>query len=101
MMSVYNPQVKLTQKAVLMSKISTQLTEKQFKKYIDPYLSQAKRGLTSQIPRYKLCNYILYGLHPGCQGEQIPIVVKAGSEKKKPVTGRSTCTFLNGATMAV
>ena len=84
-----------------MSKIPTQLTEKQFEKHIDPYLSQAKRGFSSQIPGYKLFNYILYWLHTGCQWEQIPIATKPDSEKKKLVTVRSTSTFLNGARMAV
>jgi hypothetical protein len=84
-----------------MSKIPTQLTQKQFEKHIEPYLSQAKRGFTAQIPRYKLFNYILYWLHTGCQWEQIPIATKTGSEKKKLVTVRSTGTLLSGATMAV
>ena len=79
----HNPEVKLTQKAPLMSKIPTKLTQKQFKKHIDPYLSQAKRGFTGQIPRYKLFNYILYWLHTGCQWEQIPIATLLGSEKKR------------------
>jgi hypothetical protein len=84
-----------------MSKIPTQLTEKQFKQHIDPYLSQAKRGFGSQIPGYKLFNYILYWLHTGCQWQQIPIATKPGSEKKKSVTARFTSTFRSGATMAV
>ena len=63
-------------------------------------LSQAKRGFTCQIPRYKVFNYILYWLHTGCQWEEIPIASVPGSEKKKSATVPSTCTFLTGATMA-
>ena len=66
-----------------MSKIPTELTEKQFEKHIDPYLSQAKRGFTGQIPRYKLFNYILYWLHTGCQWDPLPIAIIPGSEKKR------------------
>ena len=88
-------------KRSIMSKIPTKLTEKQFMEHIDPYLSQAKRGFTSQIPRYKVFNYILYWLHTGCQWEEIPIASVPGSEKKKSVTVLSICTFLTGATMVV
>jgi hypothetical protein len=88
-------------KQPLMSKIPTKLTEKQFMEHIDPYLSQAKRGFTCQIPRYKVFNYILYWLHTGCQWEEIPITPVPGSEKKKSATVPSTFTFLTGATMGV
>lgn len=48
------------------SKIPTKLTEKQFQKFIEPHLSQAKRGYVSKIPLYKVFNYILYVLYTGC-----------------------------------
>jgi transposase len=51
--------------------------------HIDPYLSQAKRGFTCHIPRYKVFNYILYWLHTGCQWEEIPVASMPGSEKKE------------------
>ncbi len=82
-----------------MSKIPTRLTEEQFGKHIDPYLSQAQRGFTGQIPRYRLFNYLLYWLHTGCQWEEIPIACAAGSEKKKSVTLRSTTILLVGVRM--
>jgi hypothetical protein len=84
-----------------MSKIPTKLTEKQFMEHIDPYLSQAKRGFSGQIPRYKVFNYILYWLHTGCQWEEIPIASVPGSEKKKLATVLSTSTFRTGATTVV
>ena len=88
-------------KRPIMSKIPTKLTEKQFRQHIDPYLSQAKRGFTCQIPRYKVFNYILYWLHTGCQWEEIPIAAVPGSGKKKSVIVPSTSTFLAGATTVV
>ena len=84
-----------------MSKIPTKLTEEQFIKHIDPYLSKAKRGFTCQIPRYKLFNYVLYWLHTGCQWEEIPIAAIPGSEKKKLATAPSISIFRAGATTAV
>ena len=88
-------------KQPIMSKIPTKLTEEQFKEHIDPYLSQAKRGFTCQIPRYKVFNYILYWLHTGCQWEEIPIASVPGSEKKKSAMVPSTSTFRAGARMVV
>ena len=69
-----------------MSEIPTRVTEQQFARFFDPYLSQAVRGFVSRIPRYKLFNYILYWLHTGCQWDEIPIEQQIGSEKKKSVT---------------
>jgi hypothetical protein len=80
-----------------MSEIPTQVTEEQFAQYFDPYLSRAARGFASQIPRYKLFNYILYWLHTGCQWDEIPIEQKAGAEKKKSVTRLFTLNSRNGA----
>lgn len=53
--------------------IPTQVTEAQFRQYIEPHLSKAKRGYVSKIPLYKVFNYILYKLHTGCQWEKLPI----------------------------
>lgn len=50
-----------------MSKIPTELTEKQFAEHIEPYLSKAERGFVCTIPLYRVFNYILYWLHTGCQ----------------------------------
>lgn len=48
-----------------MSTIPTSLTEKQFDRYIRPFISTAKRGYECKIPLYKVFNYILYRLHTG------------------------------------
>ncbi len=53
--------------------IPTQLTETQFQQYIEPHLTQAKRGYVSEQPLYKLFNYILYKLYTGCQWDALPI----------------------------
>lgn len=53
--------------------IPTKVTEKQFQKYFEPYLSKAKRGYVSKIPLFKIFNYILYSLYTGCQWNQLPI----------------------------
>jgi hypothetical protein len=72
-----------------MSEIPTRVTEKQFARFFDPYLSQAARGFVGQIPCYKLFNYILYGLHTGCQWDEIPIEPRVGSEKRNQLQGDS------------
>ncbi len=52
--------------------IPVKLSESVFQKYIEPYLSKAKRGYTSKIPLYKIFNYILYVLYTGCQWQSLP-----------------------------
>jgi hypothetical protein len=79
-----------------MSKIPTELTEKQFAEHIEPYLSTAARGYTCRIPLYRVFNYILYWLHTGCQWEQLAIAAQPGSEKKKSVLGLCTTIFSSG-----
>src|SRR5574341_1639559 len=56
-----------------MSTIPTRITEDQFKSHILSFLSTAKRGFVSKIPLYKIFNYMLYRLHPGCQWAELPI----------------------------
>ena len=84
-----------------MSEIPTRVTEEQFARYFDPYLSHATRGFVSQIPRYKFFNYILYWLHTGCQWDEIPIEQQIGSEKKKSATRLFTLSSRNGAMTVV
>ncbi len=55
-----------------MSKIPTKLTQEEFDKYVDPYLSKARRGYVCSVPLYKVFNYILYCLYTGCQWHMIP-----------------------------
>ena len=84
-----------------MSKIPTEFTAKQFAAYIEPYLSQPKRGFGCQIPLVRVFNYILYWLHTGGQWEELPIAQQPGSEKKKSASVPFFITFLNGVMMAV
>lgn len=84
-----------------MSKIPTELTEKQFAEHIEPYLNKAERGFVCQIPLYRAFNYILYWLHTGCQWERLPIATKPGSEKKKSVLGLCIIIFSSGVTTIV
>jgi transposase len=53
--------------------IPTQVTEAQFRQYIEPHLTKAKRGYVSKFPLYKVFNYIFHKLYTGCQWDQIPI----------------------------
>ena len=54
-------------------KIPTQLTEPQFEQFIRPRLSTAKHGYVSEVPLYKIFNYILYKLYTGCPWPALPI----------------------------
>lgn len=85
-----------------MSTIPVSLTEKQFEKYVSPFVSKAKRGFVCKIPLYKVFNYILYRLHTGCQWDQIAIDPDPSKpEKKKSVGMRCITTIANGREMAV
>jgi len=84
-----------------MSTIPVSLTEKQFEKHVDPFLSKAKRGFVCKIALYKVFNYILYRLHTGCQWDRIAIDPDpGGSEKKKSAGMRCIITIANGREMA-
>jgi transposase len=53
--------------------IPTELTETQFKTYVEPHLSKAKHGYVSEQPLYKIFNSILYKLYTGCPWPALPI----------------------------
>lgn len=56
-----------------MARIPIAVTETQFNEHIRPQLSVAKRGFVSEIPLYKIFNYIIYKLRTGCQWELLPM----------------------------
>jgi transposase len=56
-----------------MARIPINVTETQFDQHIRPHLSVAKRGYVSEIPLYKIFNYIIYKLRTGCQWELLPM----------------------------
>lgn len=73
-----------------MSTIPTSLTENQFDQHIRPHISRAKRGFGYQIPLYKVFNYILYRLHPGCQWQKLPIEPDAKDPRQKEISHFAT-----------
>ena len=69
-----------------MSTIPTEISQKQFKKFVLPYLTTAKRGFVCKIPLYKVFNYILYRLHTGCQWKKLPIDLDPDDPEKKEIS---------------
>ncbi len=53
------------------NKLPTKVSQKEFNKYIKPYLSKGKRGPKPKISYYKMFNYILYVLHTGIQWKEL------------------------------
>ncbi len=52
-------------------RIPTQVSCKDFNRYIDPYLKRPKTGSKPKLSLYKIYNYILYILHTGIQWDQL------------------------------
>lgn len=55
------------------NELPIKVSQKDFNKFIKPYLSKGKRGPKPKISFYKTFNYILYILHTGIQWKQMPI----------------------------
>ena len=55
------------------NELPTKVSQKEFNKFIKPYLSKGKCGPKPKISFYKTFNYILYVLHTGIQWNQLPI----------------------------
>lgn len=72
-----------------MGNIPTTLTPAQFECYVEPYLSQAKRGFICQIPLYKVFNYLLYVLHTGCQWYELPVAPDPFRPEQPEINWRS------------
>lgn len=53
--------------------LPVRVSQKEFNRFILPYLSKGKRGPKPKISLYKTFNYILYVLHTGIQWSQLPI----------------------------
>ena len=56
------------------NKLPIKVSQKDFNRYIGPFLSSGKRGPDTKISRYKIFNYILYVLHTGVQWNQLMTV---------------------------
>jgi transposase len=52
-------------------KLPIKVTEKDFNRYIKPYLRTPVKGVKQKISNYKIFNYILYVLHTGIQWRQL------------------------------
>ncbi len=55
------------------NKLPTKVSQKEFNKYINPYLSRVRHGPPGKISRYKIFNYILHVLYTGIQWREIKI----------------------------
>src|SRR5260370_36741857 len=62
-----------TKEYLNMSTIPESVTEEQFRDYILPYLTTARRGYVSKTPLHGIFNLILYRLHTGCQWDCLPV----------------------------
>lgn len=51
--------------------LPVKVSQKEFNRYICPYLSKGKRGPRSKVSLFKIFNYILYVLHTGTQWNQL------------------------------
>src|SRR5437870_9137 len=69
-----------------MSTIPTSVTEEQFNQHIEPFVSRAKRGFVSNIPLYKIFNYMLYRLYTGCQWQALPIAADMNDPSRKEIS---------------
>jgi transposase len=56
---------------IVIRKLPVRVSLKDFRQYIDPYLSRGLRGPKQKISRCKIFNYILYVLHTGIQWNQL------------------------------
>lgn len=52
-------------------KLPIKVSEKDFNRYIKPYLRTPVKGVKQKISNYKIFNYILYVLHTGIQWKQL------------------------------
>jgi len=66
-----------------MSTIPESVTEEQFKVYILPYLTTARRGYVSKTPLQGIFNLILYRLHTGCQWDCLPVSAEASERERR------------------
>ncbi|MBX3080801.1 MAG: IS5 family transposase [Anaerolineae bacterium] len=65
-----------------MSTIPESVTEDQFRDYILPYLTTARRGYVSKTPLQGIFNLLLYRLHTGCQWDRLPVSHEAAERQR-------------------
>jgi transposase len=66
-----------------MSTIPESVTEDQFRDYILPHLTTARRGYVSKTPLHGIFNLILYRLHTGCQWDRLPVSREASERERR------------------
>ena len=66
-----------------MSTIPESVTEEQFRDYILPHLTTARRGYVSKTPLRGIVNLILYRLHTGCQWDRLPVSREASERERR------------------
>jgi transposase len=72
-----------TKEYPIMSTIPESVTEEQFRDYILPYLTTARRGYVSKTPLHGIFNLILYRLHTGCQWDRLPVSPDATERERR------------------
>jgi hypothetical protein len=60
-----------TERSFLYTRIPTNVSRKDFNRYIAPHLKRPKKGPQPKLSLYKIFNYILYVLHTGIQWHQL------------------------------
>lgn len=55
------------------NRLPKKVSQKEFNRFIRPYLSVPRFGPKSQLSLYKIFNYVMYVLSTGCQWRQLPI----------------------------
>lgn len=53
------------------NKLPVKVSQKEFNRFIKPYLSEPLFGPKHKVSLYKIFNYILYVLHTGCQWREL------------------------------
>jgi transposase len=64
-------QIETTNPAFVFHRIPTEVSRKDFNRYIHPHLKRPKTGPKPKLSLYKIFNYILYVLHTGIQWDQL------------------------------
>jgi hypothetical protein len=64
-------QFKTVMSSFVYNRIPTNVSRKDFNRYIEPHLKRPKTGPKPKLSLYKIFHYILYVLHTGIQGDQL------------------------------
>jgi len=64
-------QIETTNPAFVFHRIPTEVSRKDFNRYINSHLKRPPKGPKPKLSLYKIFNYILYVLHTGMQWDQL------------------------------